>query len=109
VHDITFETNGDLWIARKDGLFFYDGYGWRRYGIEHGLPSNVCYAVKVTQAGTLWVGTDRGCGVFDGRSFETYGSEWALPGPILGRFVKIPMGPCGSAPSIGPHSLAAGD
>ncbi|MEO2028956.1 MAG: ATP-binding protein [Fuerstiella sp.] len=92
VHDITFETNGDLWIARTDGLFFYDGYAWKRFGIEHGLPSDACYAVKVTQAGVLWVATDRGCGVFDGERFETHGSEQSLAGPIVRKIREDPDG-----------------
>jgi hypothetical protein len=49
VADIAFESNGDLWIARQDVLFFYDCYEWNRNGTEHGLPSSVCREVKVTR------------------------------------------------------------
>jgi ligand-binding sensor domain-containing protein len=92
VFDIAFESNGDLWIARQDGLFFYDGYEWKRYGTEHGLPSNVCRAVKVPRAGVLWVGTDRGCGTFDGEAFETHGSKEGLAGPSIMRIHEDPDG-----------------
>lgn len=92
VLDIGFEKDGDLWIGRLDGLFFYDGYQWKRYGIEHGLPSNVCRAVKVTQAGVLWVGTDQGCGTFDGERFVTHGSEQGLAGPSVKKIYEDPDG-----------------
>ncbi|MCP4508317.1 MAG: hypothetical protein GY826_18240, partial [Fuerstiella sp.] len=92
VMDIAFESNGDLWIGRRDGLFFFDGYEWKRFGIEHGLPSNACRAVKVTQAGVLWVGTDRGCGTFDGETFETHGSQQGLAGPSIKRIHEDPDG-----------------
>ena len=92
VLDITFEANGDLWIGREDGLFFYDGYQWKRFGVEHGLPSNVCRAVKVTQAGVLWVGTDRGCGTFDGETFQTHDSERGLASQSIRRIIEDPDG-----------------
>lgn len=91
-NDIAFEADGDLWLARRDGLFFHDGYTWKRFGIENGLPSNICRAVKVTQAGVLWVGTDRGCGTFDGERFETHGSERGLAGPSVRRISEDPDG-----------------
>ncbi|MEO2016199.1 MAG: two-component regulator propeller domain-containing protein [Fuerstiella sp.] len=92
VKDIAFEANGDLWRGRQDGLFFFDGYEWKRFGVEHGLPSNVCRAVKVTQDGVLWVGTDRGCGTFDGVTFETHGSKQGLAGPSIKRIYEDPDG-----------------
>lgn len=37
--DLAFETNGVLWAATSAGLYRYDGYGWKRFATNVGLPS----------------------------------------------------------------------
>ncbi len=77
-----------VWLATSDGLREYDGYSWRRHGIQQGLPSDFIRCVLVTRQGALWVGTDRGAGIFDGQSFRTLGSETNLAGPSVRRMVE---------------------
>ncbi len=77
-----------VWLATSDGLREYDGYFWRRHGIEEGLPSDFIRCVLVTRGGALWVGTDRGAGLYDGKTFRTMGSETNLAGPSVRRMVE---------------------
>jgi signal transduction histidine kinase len=81
VFDIAFETNGVAWLATDNGLHRYDGFNWRHFGTNDGLPSAFVRAVMVSREGQLWVGTDKGAGVFDASKskFETKGSESGLP------------------------------
>lgn len=94
IFDIAFESdpqNGSMrciWVASSDGLHHYDGYRWRRFAKENGLPSNFVRAVLVTRAGKLWVGTDRGAGVFDGKSFSRFGSDGGLAGQNVRRILE---------------------
>ena len=53
---VDFEADGTTWLASSDGLYRYDGYRWKRFGIEHGLPTNYIRCATVTATGRLWVG-----------------------------------------------------
>jgi|GEM_PF-1490497 len=79
---------GMMWLATSDGLHEYDGYAWRRYVREQGLPSDFVRSVLVTREGVLWVGTDRGAGVYDGKTFQSLGSETGLAGPNVRRILE---------------------
>jgi len=92
IFNLAFDPQGNVWVARSDGLFFYDGYSWTRYGRESGLPSDFVRSVCLTREGVLWVGTDRGAGTFDGKRFETHGSETGLAGPSVRRIVEASDG-----------------
>ena len=82
---VAFEKNSTAWVAASDGLYRYDGYSWRRYGMGNGLPSEFVRSVCVDSQGRLWVGTDCGAGVFDGKSFDRMGSDKGLAGPSVRR------------------------
>jgi PAS domain S-box-containing protein len=92
VFSLAFEANGNLWAATSDGLRFYDGYHWKRFGISEGLPSLQIYSVMVTRAGKLWVGTDKGAGIYDGRQFDRCGSLDGLAGPSVRGMAEDPDG-----------------
>jgi signal transduction histidine kinase/ligand-binding sensor domain-containing protein len=92
IFHLDFEPDGTVWIAASDGLHRYDGYDWKRFTSENGLPSNYVRTVRVTRGGELWVGTDRGAGVFDENGFDTRGSEIHLPGPSVRRITEDPDG-----------------
>jgi len=81
VYDIAFEASGKVWLAAGDGLRSFDGYRWRSYGPNEGLPSRFIRAVLVTRNGELWVGSDAGAGVFDpGQNrYDPRGSAQGLP------------------------------
>jgi signal transduction histidine kinase/FixJ family two-component response regulator len=80
VFDLTFATNGDAWLATDAGLLQFDGYAWKRYGTNDGLPRSLLRALCLDQAGRLWVGSDVGAGVWNPlrHSYETLGSESGL-------------------------------
>ncbi len=86
------DRNDNLWVASNGGLIFSDGYRWKRYGVEHGLPSDFVRCVIQDDNGDIWVGTDSGVGVFDGKSFDSRGSENWLAGPNVRRIRKDPDG-----------------
>src|SRR5690606_17308944 len=50
-----------LWFGTNDGLFRYGGDGFRRFGVDDGLPSDYVYSLLAASDGALWIGT-RGAG-----------------------------------------------
>ncbi|MEW6236363.1 MAG: ATP-binding protein [Candidatus Omnitrophota bacterium] len=92
IYFIDFDRHGVVWIAASDGLYSYDGYGWKRYTKQNGLPSNFIRCVRIVRDGTLWVGTDQGAGTFDGKRYDAHGSETGLAGPSVRRIVEDPDG-----------------
>ena len=65
-----FEKNGTAWFAAADGLYRYDGFTWKKYGISNGLPSSYVRCVTVAQNGDIWIGTDKGVCTYNGKIFE---------------------------------------
>jgi len=92
VFDIDFEQNGTAWLATSTGLLSYNGYTWKRYTTEHGLPSNFVRSVCITRQGELWIGSINGAGVFDGTHYDTRNSETGLAGPCIKRIVEDEQG-----------------
>jgi signal transduction histidine kinase/CheY-like chemotaxis protein/ligand-binding sensor domain-containing protein len=94
VYDIAFEASGKVWLAAGDGLRSFDGYHWRTYGLNEGLPSRFIRAVLVTRNGELWVGSDAGAGVFDpGQNrYDPRGSEHGLPNASVRHIIEDPDG-----------------
>lgn len=92
VFNLAFQTNGTVWAASSDGLYCYDGYHWRVFRKESGLPSDFVRSVAVTRNGDLWVGTDQGAGVFNGSSFDRRGSKLGLAGQSVRRITEAPDG-----------------
>ncbi len=80
VWDLAVGEAGEVWVAASDGLNCYDGYAWRRYTTEDGLPSNLVRSVCVTTEGVVWAGTDEGAVEFDGERFVSDRVEGQLPG-----------------------------
>lgn len=94
VFDITFETNGVVWIAASDGLRRFDGYVWQTFRTNDGLPSSFVRSVCVTRSGELWVGTDAGAGVFNAatRRYDPRGSEKGLASVNVRHIAEDPDG-----------------
>jgi len=80
VFDLAFATNGDAWLATDAGLLQFDGYAWKHYGTNDGLPRSLLRALCLDQAGRLWVGSDAGAGVWNPgrRTYESHGAESGL-------------------------------
>lgn len=92
VFGVAFQTNDVVWAATSDGLYRYDGYFWKRFGREAGLPSDFVRSVTVTRNGEVWVGTDHGAGVFSGTQFDARGTGVGLAGPSVRRITEGPDG-----------------
>jgi signal transduction histidine kinase len=94
VYDIAFETNGKVWLAAGDGLRSFDGYRWRTYGLNEGLPNRFIRAVLVAHNGELWVGSNAGAGVFDPAQnrYDPRGSEQGLPNASVRHISEDPDG-----------------
>jgi len=60
VNCLTATTDGFLWICTADGLVRFDGYRFRTFGTEQGLPSRVIYNFAPSRKGGFWVNTDLG-------------------------------------------------
>lgn len=80
------DVDGNIWIAGSDGLYFYDGYHWTKYGTESGLPTEFVRSVMVAGDGTVWVGTAEGAGRFSNKRFEALNAN--LAGPSVRRIVE---------------------
>lgn len=80
------DSHGNLWVAVSNGLYFYDGYEWEKFGTESGLPTDFVRSVLVSRDGTVWVGTAAGAGRFQQGRFEPL--ECDLAGPSVRRIVE---------------------
>ena len=60
----------DIWIATLDGLNkMHIGSGtFKRYTVDHGLPSNMIWSLIRDNFGNLWIGTNAGLSKFNDRS-----------------------------------------
>ena len=76
---VDFLPDGSAWFAVSDGLYHYDGYRWRHYTTEHGLPSMITHSVAADQDGVIWVGTQSGVGKWTGSRFTSYPRGSGLP------------------------------
>ncbi len=92
VFSLAFQSNGIIWAAASDGLYRYDGYHWKVYRKESGLPSDFIRSVAVTRNDAVWVGTDQGAGIFNGTKFDRKGSERGLAGPSVRRITETSDG-----------------
>ncbi|MDP8243689.1 MAG: ATP-binding protein [Candidatus Hinthialibacter antarcticus] len=92
VFDFDFDQEGALWAAASDGLYHYDGYQWKQFTTEDGLPSDFVRCVLVASDKKLWVGTDKGAGVFDGSQFLSLGPEDGLSSQSVRRIRETKNG-----------------
>jgi PAS domain S-box-containing protein len=87
-----FESDGAVWIAASDGLYYYDGYNTQKYTTTHGLPSDFIRCVRIARDKKIWIGTDNGVAVYDGFSFHIVNPQHELAGPSVRRIVEDPDG-----------------
>ena len=64
VHRIAQDHQGFLWIATRDGLNRYDGYGFTIFRHDPDLPGSVAAnyirVIHVDKRGRVWIGTNKG-------------------------------------------------
>jgi ligand-binding sensor domain-containing protein/two-component sensor histidine kinase len=68
VDRIVSDSHGFLWFCTPDGLSRFDGYAFRSFGTEVGLPPAAVNDLLETAEGDYWVATDNGLVQFDRRS-----------------------------------------
>ena len=79
VSDLLLDRHGNLWIATRGGLSYFNGSTFHTFTTEDGLPSNRTHCLLEDTRGHLWIGTDRGVSQYDGQLFQTIQSEHIGP------------------------------
>jgi len=67
-------ADGRLWLGTSQGLVYFDGVGFRVFGLSggEGIDSKVINTLARRSAGGLWFGLERGSfGYFDGEQFHS--------------------------------------
>lgn len=61
------DSSGSIWVATEGGLCRWDTAtnGFTRYGVRHGMPSNLILALLEDNKRNLWVTTSKGLVRFD--------------------------------------------
>ena len=60
------------------GLVYGQQFAYKKYAVEHGLPSSEVYKVIQDSKGYIWFATDGGVSRFDGTRFKTYTTKEGL-------------------------------
>jgi diguanylate cyclase (GGDEF)-like protein len=63
------DSAGYLWVGTQNGLFRFNGAGFRRYGPAQGFPDKGVTALLEGRATGLWAGSYENLYRFDGRRF----------------------------------------
>lgn len=84
VRDLTWASDGSVWVATGSGLArFVDGT-WVTYGRDDGLLSGAVWAVHADRRGGVWAGTfGGGAARFEGDGFRTLTSADGLPSNVV--------------------------
>ena len=64
---------GNLWFSTENGIVYYDGKTFTRYGKNEGLKNGDVTSLIIDKSGNLWIGT-RNVGLyrFDGKNFTSF-------------------------------------
>lgn len=87
-----FDDQSNAWLATSVGLVHYDGYHWKRYSQDDGLPSDFVRCVKVTRNQRVLIGTDQGLVDFDGGNFRNLSSPTNIEQASIRRISEDPDG-----------------
>jgi ligand-binding sensor domain-containing protein len=77
------DSRGFLWLCTAEGLARFDGYQFRTYGVDQGLPSPAINTVLETRSGQLLIGTEAGLAALKPHADESNHSRFEVyaPGP----------------------------
>lgn len=59
------DTRGFIWFCTPEGLSRFDGYEFKNYPKEYGLPDRYVNDFLETRGGKIWVGTGNGLALFN--------------------------------------------
>lgn len=59
------DSRGFMWFGTPEGLSRFDGYEFKNYQQEHGLPHRVIMEFLETRGGKIWIGTEKGLVLFN--------------------------------------------
>jgi len=77
--------DGLIWVATDKGLARYNGYDFKNFTIQDGLPSNDVWGMKEDKEGRLWLSTFNKITYFENDQFHTFSLQdsLALQAPML--------------------------
>lgn len=92
VNDVAFQDDGRVvWAATSVGVKRYDGYQWRAYDLDDGIPVQQVRAVAVDRDQNVWIGTRLGLAKYNPATdrFEEQSEMNArLAGPVARRITQ---------------------
>ncbi len=70
------DKRGNLWFSTEDGIVYYDGKSFTRYGKNEGFKNADITSLIIDRSGNLWIGT-RNVGLYryDGKTFTSFSEE----------------------------------
>jgi len=76
IKDVFVTEDGTVALATNYGVSIYDGFSWKHYTENDGLPRRFIHSVYIDAAGVIYAATNSdGIGVYDGASWQKYGQE----------------------------------
>ncbi|HEB28480.1 MAG TPA: choice-of-anchor D domain-containing protein, partial [Porticoccus sp.] len=82
IGDISFDSNGNVWVGTSGGVCKFDGSTWTTYDTTDGLASNIIRAIAVDSQDNIWAGSYNNqaeyyttLNKFDGINWSSYPPE----------------------------------
>ena len=95
VFDLLQDAEGFIWVATKNGLNRYDGYGFKVFSNDpynpHSLSSNTIVKLFEDSKGRIWAGTeDAGLNIYDKKTgkFHRIVHRPSVPGSLSGNKIR---------------------
>jgi ligand-binding sensor domain-containing protein len=100
--------DGGLWLGTSyNGLWFFDGQTWNRYGEDEGLFSNHLTSIFLDDQGLFWLGTaEQGLFTYDGQSSTNWPIENEPPFNAAQQILELNDGQIGFVELYGGPDLA---
>lgn len=97
VYGVFQDSKGFLWVGTDDGVFRYDGYGFKQFTIREGLVDNDVFNIKEDRQGRIWLLTNKGwpCYYESGQFFHPGNTAWlssVRPQRIAIHYSELPNG-----------------
>jgi signal transduction histidine kinase/ligand-binding sensor domain-containing protein len=89
VNCIEQDSRGFIWFCTAEGLSRFDGYEFKNYPKEYGLPNRYIYDFLETRRGKIWIGTEDGLVFFNPKG-QPAGSPNAENAPMFTTY-RLPV------------------